>query len=65
MDHKHDYETLARLPLSSGARKAGIEEAETRRCSACGRETTFIKAHGAWMPLLDESERSEQDILLA
>lgn len=65
MDHQHDYETLTRLPLSPGARKAGIDEAETRRCSTCGREMTFIKAHGEWTALMDESERSEQDILLA
>jgi len=65
MDHEHSYDSQIRLALSAGARNSGIEEAETRKCSACGRETVFIKAQGQWVPLTEETERSEQDILLA
>ena len=65
MEHTHDYETIERHAVSAEAREKGLESAETRRCRGCGQEAMFLECHGRWIPLFEESRRTEKDILLA
>lgn len=65
MGHNHDFETIEKMNISKQARDNGIEGAEVRKCKGCDHEAIFLKANGKWIPMLDEGEQSEKDILLA
>jgi len=66
MDHIHKYETLSRHGIPSELMEFGIEAAELRRCKKCNKEMPFLLTKkGTWVPLFEERETAEQDILLA
>lgn len=65
MTHKHEYEISFRPSISQEAGEMGIKAAEMRKCKSCGKEMTFVLLGEDWIPLFDEKERDERDILLA
>jgi len=66
MVHVHKYETLSRHGISPELMKFGLEAAELRKCNKCGKEMPFVLTKkGTWIPLYQEDETDQQDILLA
>ncbi len=66
MKHKHKYETLSHPAITSEVMEHGIQAAEIRKCGSCDKQTIFLLTKkGVWMPLFDETESGEKDILLA
>ncbi len=66
MKHVHRYETEAHLGINPELNELGIQSAEIRKCRVCHKEITFVQTRkGDWLPLLDDREADEQDILLA
>lgn len=66
MKHVHRYEPIAHPGVTSEVRDLGIQGAELRKCKTCQKEMPFVLIKkGTWVPLFDEREGSEQDILLA
>jgi hypothetical protein len=66
MKHEHKYESLSHHGVSSELTDLGIEAAEMRKCSKCGKEMPFLltRKH-VWIPLFKDRESDERDILLA
>jgi hypothetical protein len=66
MTHKHKYEALSHHGISSEIMELGIQAAEIRKCKSCDKETVFVLTKkDQWVPLFDEGESEEKDILLA
>jgi len=65
MEHKHQYETIFRHAVTPRPAELGIKGAEIRRCTQCSKEMTFVFIKDAWVPLFEDKESAEQDILLA
>jgi hypothetical protein len=66
MNHIHKYETLSRHGIPSELMEFGIEAAELRKCKKCGKEMPFLLTKkGDWVPLFQDGETDQQDILLA
>jgi hypothetical protein len=65
MKHRHEYETVYRPGVSSEVGALGIKAAELRKCKTCDKEMTFVRIGDEWVPLFEEKEAGEQDILLA
>lgn len=66
MRHLHTYEPLVHRRISPELLKSGLESAEIRKCTECGKEMPFVlTARGSWVPLFEEMDADEQDILLA
>lgn len=66
MKHVHAYETLSHYGISSELMELGIQSGEMRRCSECRKEMPFVRIKkGGWIPLFDDRQGDEQDILLA
>lgn len=66
MKHVHKYETEAHLGINPRLMEIGVRSAEIRKCMTCLKEMTFVQIReGDWLPLLDDRETDEQDILLA
>ncbi|GAB4488741.1 MAG: hypothetical protein OHK006_19540 [Thermodesulfovibrionales bacterium] len=63
--HTHTFVPIAHPSLSAEAKTLGIMAAEVRKCSVCDKQTTYIQLRGTWVPLFEEAEADEQDILLA
>lgn len=64
--HTHRYETVLRSGISHELMELGIQSAEIRRCKQCNKEMPFVMTRkGNWVSLFEETERDEQDILLA
>ncbi|GAB4389623.1 MAG: hypothetical protein Kow0025_16150 [Thermodesulfovibrionales bacterium] len=64
-NHRHDYEPVFHPSLTQEARELGLKGAEIRKCKTCGKEMPFVWIREDWVPLFEETERSEKDILLA
>ncbi len=66
MKHVHKYETVSHHGITSEVMDLGIKAAEIRRCKKCNKEMPFVLIHkDKWVPLFDERESNEKDILLA
>ena len=66
MSHTHKYETISRHGVTAELMELGIQAAEIRRCKQCLKEMTFVQMRkGEWVPVYNDTERSEQDILMA
>ncbi len=66
MKHIHKYEVIAHYGIPSDLMDKGIAAAEMRRCTVCQKEMPFVQTEdGKWLPLFEERDRDEQDILLA
>ena len=65
MKHRHEYESDYHPTLSPEAKALGIRAAEIRKCKGCGHEMPFLFIKDHWVPLYDEKEVNERDILLA
>lgn len=65
MSHNHEYDTIERHAVSAEARENGMAAAESRKCKGCGHVAIFVQCHDNWLPLFDDTETSEKDILLA
>lgn len=66
MKHKHKYETLSHPGITAEVKEHGIQSAEIRKCESCDKQTIFLLTkRGLWVPLFDETESGEKDILLA
>lgn len=65
MTHRHEYEPSYHPALTPEAKALGIKAAEIRKCKSCGHEMTFIFIKSDWVPLFEEKEADERDILLA
>mgnify|MGYP001568967397 FL=1 len=66
MKHIHKYKTEAHLGINPRLIEMGVQSAEIRKCRTCHKEMTFVQIReGDWLPLLDDRETDEQDILLA
>lgn len=66
MKHVHKYETLSHQGIPSELLKLGIQAAEIRKCKGCHKEMPFLQTKkGEWIPLFDDRQSDEQDILLA
>ncbi len=66
MKHIHKYEPVSHHGIRSELIELGLQAAEIRRCSKCHKEMTFVQTKkGEWIPLIDERETDEQDILMA
>lgn len=66
MKHTHKYETVSHKGITSEAMGIGIQAAEIRKCNKCNREMIFLQTRkGEWIPLFDERESEQKDILLA
>jgi hypothetical protein len=66
MKHKHKYETLSHPGITSEVMEHGIQAAEIRKCESCDKQVIFLLTRGnLWVPLFDETESGEKDILLA
>jgi hypothetical protein len=66
MKHVHKYEPLSHHGISPELAKLGLEAAEIRKCKKCGQEMPFLLTKkGAWVPLFEEAEGDQQDILMA
>jgi hypothetical protein len=65
VEHEHEYETISHPSISSEAGTLGITAAELRKCRTCQKIIIFIMTSNRWIPLFDERELGEQDILLA
>ena len=66
MKNVNRYETEAHLGINQRLMEIGVRSAEIRKCRTCHKEMTFVQIReGDWLPLLDDRETDEQDILLA
>ena len=66
MKHNHKYETLSHPAITSEVMEHGIQAAEIRKCESCDKQKIFLLTNrGLWIPLFDETESGEKDILLA
>lgn len=66
MKHVHKYETVSHPVVSAEAGALGISGAEIRRCVDCQKELVFVLTRrDKWVPLFEEREADEKDILLA
>jgi hypothetical protein len=66
MKHVHKYETISHHGITSELMDLGIKAAEIRKCKKCQKEMPFVLTHkGEWVPLFDDMESDDQDILLA
>lgn len=66
MKHVHKYETISHHGITSELMDLGIKAAEIRKCKKCQKEMPFVLIQkGEWVPLFDEMESNERDILLA
>lgn len=66
MKHVHKYESASHHGVPAELAEFGIEAAELRKCSKCGREMPFLLTKkGDWIPLFEEAETDVKDILLA
>ena len=64
--HKHKYVTLSHPALTSEVMEHGIQAAEIRKCESCDKQTIFLLTKKrTWIPLFDEAESGEKNILLA
>lgn len=63
--HKHEYEPYLHPGVSPQAEGLGIQGIELSRCRGCQKEMVRVMTKDGWVPLLEERERGEQDILLA
>ncbi|MBI5213447.1 MAG: hypothetical protein HY957_08765 [Nitrospirae bacterium] len=66
MKHVHKYETISHHGIISELMDLGIKAAEIRKCKKCQHEMTFVLTpKGEWVPLFDDREADDQDILMA
>jgi hypothetical protein len=65
MKHAHDYGTISHPAPSQDARGIGIKSAEIRQCSKCRKVMPFVLIQDKWVPLFEDPESDDQDILLA
>jgi len=65
MKHIHEFEITSHPALNPEAAALGIRGAEIRKCVSCLKEITFIQTKSGWVPLFNDTEADEQDILLA
>jgi hypothetical protein len=65
MEHRHNYETVSRPAVSPEARELGVRGTELRKCKDCEKVMPFVLIHEKWIPLFEDSETGEKDILLA
>jgi len=65
MKHRHEYESIYHPSPTAEAKALGITSAEIRKCTVCRKEMTFVLTKGQWVPLFEDGESGEKDILLA
>ncbi len=65
MEHRHEYETASRPAVSPEARELGVRGTELRKCKTCGKVMPFVLIQENWIPLFEDIETGEKDILLA
>ena len=66
MKHVHKYETISHHGITSELMDLGIKAAEIRKCKKCQHEMPFVLTpKGGWVPLFDDREADDQDILMA
>jgi hypothetical protein len=66
MKHVHKYQAISHQTINPQLIDLGIHSAELRRCSKCQKEMMFMLIKkGEWIPVFEDRESDEKDILLA